>query len=198
MSPDDTDFDYAALLPELLQRARPGQATGAGADAPVARLLHVIDPMFADFEAVLDGVPDFFDPLQAREDFLPWLASWTALVLRADWSPAQKRDVLFQIIPLYRKRGTKAGLEAYLKIYAGDGVSIVDVHEPLQDGVPANLFRVNVAFTTPDPDELSRKRDSVKAVLDIEKPAHTRYTLTISGPTFQVGVQSTVGQDTLI
>jgi phage tail-like protein len=211
MSPDDTDFDYAALLPELLQQARPGQVPRAGAAAPVARLLHVIDPMFADFEAVLDGVPDFFDPLQAREDFLPWLASWTALVLRADWSLEQKRDVLFQIIPLYRKRGTKAGLEEYLKIYVGDGASILDVHEPLQvgvadtvgvdtvvGGVPTNLFRVNVAFTTPDPAEVSRKTESVKAVLDIEKPAHTRYTLTISGPTFQVGVQSTVGQDTLI
>jgi phage tail-like protein len=199
MTTDDADFDYAALLPELLQRARPGQAPGADEAAPVARLLKVIDPMFADFEAVLDGVPDFFDPLQAREDFLPWLASWTALVLRADWSLQQKRDVLFQIIPLYRKRGTKAGLEEYLKIYAGDGVSILDAHEPPQDdGVPTNLFRVNVAFTTPNPDELSRKRDSVKAVLDIEKPAHTRYTLTISGPTFQVGVQSTVGWDTLI
>jgi phage tail-like protein len=202
-------FDYATLLPELLQRAQPAAAEGEPGPAPMARLLHLIDPMFADFEAVLDEVPDFFDPLQARADFLPWLASWTALVLRADWSLEQKRDVLFQIIPLYRKRGTKAGLEEYLKIYVGDGASIVDVHEPLQvgvsshvgvdtvvGGVPTNLFRVNVAFTNPA--ELASKAASVRAVLDIEKPAHTHYTLTISGPTFQIGVHSTVGQDTLI
>lgn len=211
MPTEHADFNYAALLPELLQRAQPVPAAGASEPVPVARLLKVIDPMFADFESVLDDIPDFFDPLRTREDFLPWLASWTALVLRADWSLEQKRNVLFQIIPLYRKRGTKAGLEEYLKIYVGDGASIFDVHEPLQVGVtatvgvdtvvgglPANLFRVNVAFTTPNPAELSRKTESVKAVLDIEKPAHTHYTLTISGPTFQVGVQSTVGQDTLI
>lgn len=204
----DTGFDYATLLPELLQRAPDGQASGA---APVARLLRIIDPMFAGFETVLDALPDFFDPVQAREDFLPWLASWTALVLRADWSLEQKRTVLFRIIPLYRKRGTKAGLEEYLKIYVGEGVSIVDDDEPppggesagsgsgpVAEGNPAHHFRVNVAFSTPDRAELKKKTDSVKAVLDIEKPAHTHYTLTISVPTFQIGEQSTVGVNTFI
>jgi phage tail-like protein len=202
----DTGFDYATLLPELLQRAPDGQASGA---APVARLLQIIDPMFAGFETLLDALPDFFDPLQAREDFLPWLASWSALVLRADWSLQQKRNVLFRIIPLYRQRGTKAGLEEYLKIYAGEGVSIVDDEEPPQggepagsgpmaEGDPAHHFRVNVAFSIPDRDEVTKKTASVKAVLDIEKPAHTHYTLTISGPTLQIGRQSTVGRDTFI
>jgi len=211
MTTENADFNYASLLPELLQHAASSSDSGADAAPPVARLLKVIDPMFADFESVIDDISDYFDPFLAREDFLPWLASWTALILRADWSPEQKRNVLFQIIPLYRKRGTKAGLEEYLKIYVGEGTSILDVHEPIQVGItatvgvdtvvggfPANLFRVNVAFTTPDPAELSKKTESVRAVLDIEKPAHTYYSITTSGPTFQVGVQSTIGKDTLI
>lgn len=206
----DENTDYASLLPELLRHP---DASPIGAQEPsaVVRLLAVIDPMFADFELLLDDLSDYFDPLLAREDFLPWLASWTALVLRADWSAAQKREVLTRIIPLYRKRGTKAGLEEYLKIYAGDGVSILDELDPMQvgvtatvgvntvvEGLPAHFFRANVAFTTPDPAELSRKTASVRAVLDIEKPAHTYYNLSISGPTFQIGVHSTVGKDTLI
>jgi len=211
MTSKNTDFDYASLLPELLRQADHNADSGADAAPPVARLLEVIAPMFADFESVLDNISDHFDPLRAREDFLPWLASWTALVLRADWSPEQKRKALSQIIPLYRKRGTKAGLEEYLKIYVGEGTSIFDEHDPIQvgeistvgvdtivGGMPAYLFRVNVVFTTPDPAELSTKTESVRAVLDIEKPAHTVYSLSISGPTFQVGVQSTVGKDTLI
>ena len=207
MITENADFNYASLLPELLQHA------GSSPDAatPVARLLKVIDPMFADFESVLNDISDNFDPLQAREEFLPWLASWTALVLRADWSPEQKRTAISQIIPLYRKRGTKAGLEEYLKIYVGEGASIFDEHEPMQvgttatvgintvvGGLPAYFFRVNVAFTKPNPAELSKKTESVRAVLDIEKPAHTCYSLTISGPTFRIGYQSTVGKDTLI
>lgn len=210
MSNEDADFDYASLLPELL-RHPDSSPTGAQEPSAVLRLLAVIDPMFADFELLLDDLSDYFDPLLAREDFLPWLASWTALVLRADWSAAQKREVLTRIIPLYRKRGTKAGLEEYLKIYAGDGVSILDELDPMQvgvtatvgvdtvvEGLPAHFFRANVAFTTPDPAELSRKTASVRAVLDIEKPAHTYYNLSISGPTFQIAVRSTVGKDTLI
>ncbi|MBL0355350.1 MAG: phage tail protein [Candidatus Dechloromonas phosphoritropha] len=210
MSNEDADFDYASLLPELL-RHPDSSPTGAQEPSAVRRLLAVIDPMFADFELLLDDLSDYFDPLLAREDFLPWLASWTALVLRADWSAAQKREVLTRIIPLYRKRGTKAGLEEYLKIYAGDGVSILDELDPMQvgvtatvgvdtvvEGLPAHFFRANVAFTTPDPAELSRKTASVRAVLDIEKPAHTYYNLSISGPTFQIGERSTVGKDTLI
>ncbi|MGB5009091.1 MAG: phage tail protein [Candidatus Dechloromonas phosphoritropha] len=210
MSNEDADFDYASLLPELL-RHPDSSPTGAQEPSAVLRLLAVIDPMFADFELLLDDLSDYCDPLLAREDFLPWLASWTALVLRADWSAAQKREVLTRIIPLYRKRGTKAGLEEYLKIYAGDGVSILDELDPMQvgvtatvgvdtvvEGLPAHFFRANVAFTTPDPAELSRKTASVRAVLDIEKPAHTYYNLSISGPTFQIGERSTVGKDTLI
>src|SRR4051812_24363785 len=109
MTTENADFNYASLLPELLQHPDSSPDSGTDVPAPVTRLLKVIDPMFADFEAVLDDVSDYFDPLRAPEDFLPWLASWTALILRADWSPEQKRKVLFQIIPLYRKRGTKAG-----------------------------------------------------------------------------------------
>ncbi|MEF8701279.1 MAG: phage tail protein [Candidatus Accumulibacter sp. UW20] len=206
----DENTDYASLLPELL-RHPDSSPTGAQEPSAVVRLLAVIDPMFTDFELLLDNLSDYFDPWLAREDFLPWLASWTALVLRADWSAVQKREVLTRIIPLYRKRGTKAGLEEYLKIYAGDGVSILDELDPMQvgvtstvgvdtvvEGLPAHFFHTNVAFTTPDPAELSRKTASVRAVLDIEKPAHTYYNLSISGPTFQIGVRSIVGKDTLI
>lgn len=211
MTTENADFDYASLLPELLRHVESHRGFGDDAVPPVARLLKVIEVMFADWETLLDQIPDYFDPMRAREDFLPWLAGWAALVLRADWSLEQKRKVLSKIIPLYRQRGTRTGLEEYLKIYVGEGVSIFDEHDPIQvgmistvgvdtvvGGMPPYLFRVNVAFTRPDPAEVSRKTESVRAVLDIEKPAHTFYTLSISGPTFRIGVHSTVGIDTLI
>lgn len=211
MSTSTRDFDYASLLPESLRSGNIGSEPGEDSASVVARLLSIIDPMFDEFDALLTDVSDQFDPLLASEEFLPWLASWTALVLRADWSLEQKRKALSQIIPLYRKRGTKAGLEEYLKIYVGEGVSIFDEHVPMQvgsnatvgedtivGGLPAHYFRATVAFTTPNPAELASRTESVRAVLDIEKPAHTSYILTTSGPTFQIDVHSTVGMDTLI
>jgi len=204
-------FSYASLLPELLRQPVSRPVTATEPASPLARLLDVVGPTFAQFEQVLNDISDYFDPLLADEEFLPWLASWTSLVLRADWSADQKRRVLSQIIPLFQKRGTKSGLEEYLRIYVGEGVTIYDEHEPIQVGItstvgvntvvgglPAYFFRANVAFDTPDPVELARKSESVRAVLDIEKPAHTYYSLTFSGPTLQINVHSTVGEDTLI
>src|SRR5438128_7652185 len=116
----------SAMLPEALQEA-PLHET-----SPATRLLRIIESLFSDFESKLDTISDYFDPLQAHKDFLPWLASWVSLILRKDWSEDQQRKVLSQIIPLYLKRGTREGLEAYLKIYVGEGVTINDDIPPFQ------------------------------------------------------------------
>jgi len=199
---------YGSFLPEIFQEgAAPSQP------ALVGRLLEIIEEVFGRFEAKLDTISDHFDPLKTDQDFLPWLASWVALVLRADWEERQQREVLMRILPLYRKRGTREGLEGYLRIYAGEGVTIKDELAVLQieesstvgvdtivGGFPPYFFIVNVAFTEPDPEKLREKAKAVEAVLEIEKPAFTFYKLNFRGPTLQVGVmdRSRVGMDTLI
>jgi phage tail-like protein len=195
------------FLPELFQEGRaPSQRA-----SEMHRLVRIVDSVFAEFGERIDSIPDLFDPHAAPSDFLPWLASWMALILRADWDESQQRAVLAKIIPLYAKRGTKSGIEEYLKIYAGEGVTIRDELTSLQIGVsstvgsdmnvggqPPYFFVVNVAFAEPDPEKLKPKVKAVKDVLDIEKPAHTYYQLNFQGPTLQIGVASTIGADTLI
>src|SRR5215510_10263914 len=61
-------------------------------------------------QETIAGISSLFDPRETREEFIPWLASWVALGLRADWTVAQKRDFLAKIVPLYRRRGTKDNL----------------------------------------------------------------------------------------
>jgi phage tail-like protein len=195
------------FLPELF---REGGAPPQVA-SQIQRLVRVIEIIFAKFGEAIDHIPDLFDPHAAPPDFLPWLASWMALILRADWDESQQRAVLAKIIPLYAKRGTKAGIEEYLKIYAGEGVTIKDELTPLQVGAsstvgvntviggqPPYFFIVNVAFAEPDPEKLKPKVKAVRDVLDIEKPAHTFYQLNFQGPTLQIGIASTVGTNTLI
>jgi len=202
----DTASRYWALLPEIFQ-----ESTVSGQPLPVGRLPSIIETVFGDFEGKLDRISDYFHPEKTDPDFLPWMASWVALVLRADWSLNQQRTVLAQILPLYQRRGTKGGLEHYLKIYAGPGVTIPEEPAPLQiavsstvggdtviGGLPPYFFIVNVAFDEPDPGKLKEKAKAVEAVLQIEKPAHTYYKLNFSGPTFRLGYQSTIGTDTLI
>jgi phage tail-like protein len=72
-------------------------------------------------------------------DFLRWLASWMALVLNEDWELEKKREVIARILPIYRMRGTKRGLEEYLKIYVGKHITIIDEVEPFRVGVTSHI-----------------------------------------------------------
>ncbi len=73
------------------------------------------------------------------DEFLRWMAGWTALVLKEDWELETKREVIARILPIYRMRGTKTGLEEYLKIYVGKRVAIVDEVDPFQIGITSHV-----------------------------------------------------------
>ncbi|MBN2487711.1 MAG: hypothetical protein JXA98_01635 [Methanosarcinaceae archaeon] len=73
------------------------------------------------------------------DEFLRWLAGWMALVLKEDWEFEKKREVITRIFPLYRMRGTKKGLEEYLKIYVGKHITIIEEAEPFQIGVTSHV-----------------------------------------------------------
>lgn len=79
------------------------------------------------------GADEFMD------EFLRWMAGWTALVLKEDWELETKREVIARILPIYRMRGTKTGLEEYLKIYVGKRVTIVDEVAPFQVGIASHV-----------------------------------------------------------
>ncbi len=91
------------------------------------------------------------------DEFLRWLAGWTALVLKDDWELKKKREIIARIIPIYRMRGTKRGLEEYLRIYVGKRINIIEDAEQFQvgttsyvgkkarvDGFPTSFFIVEV------------------------------------------------------
>jgi len=71
--------------------------------------------------------------------FLRWLAGWLALVLKDDWDIEKKREVIARIIPIYRMRGTKRGLEEYLRIYVGKRVNIIGEAEQFQVGTTSYI-----------------------------------------------------------
>jgi phage tail-like protein len=184
------------------------------------------------FEQVLSGLPDvdeeprvgleqtiaglatLFDPKETREEFLPWLAGWVALSLRADWTLEQQRGFLADIVPLYRSRGTRDNLIKLLRIYTG-GTPTIDegAIDTFQIGVrstigkdtiigepPPHFFRVRVTLENlkPDPAERKRQEHVARAVIDLQKPAHTAYELAISSDTMKIGERSRIGKDTLI
>ena len=46
----------------------------------------------AGLEQTIDRLAGFIDPETAPADFLPWLSSWTAFMLRADLDEARQRS----------------------------------------------------------------------------------------------------------
>lgn len=161
---------------------------------------------------ILAGLAAYFDPMQAPSEFLGWLSGWVALNLRADLTEAQRRDFIANAVPLYRLRGTKAGLATFLNIYTGLAPTITEVEaSPFQIGVHSTLgldtylsggnshyFRVLIRVAQSDPTIRARILRIATAIIKAEKPAHTTYDLLVETPAMQIGVHSRVGVDTVL
>jgi phage tail-like protein len=161
-------------------------------------------------EQIIAGIPTLFDPDEAPEEFLDWLSGWVALSLRADWAPDQKRRFLANIVKLYRWRGTKRNLEELLKTYSQGHVEILEdevISFEIGDGcevgkttrlggAPPHFFQVTVTLPNPDPETLGREMKIVRALIDLQKPAHTAYEVHSVHYTMQIKEHSTIGVDT--
>lgn len=154
----------------------------------VVGLQEIIGPDRSSARPVL-RVADHLDPLTAPEEFLPWLAGWVGLSLRANWDVDTTRGFIAEIVPLYRKRGTVAGLKRMLEIYLrplGDTVTRDDV--AIFDGFaePAHFFQVQLTLSDADPTRLRATQEIARAIIDQEKPAHTFYALRVVIPTMRL------------
>ncbi|WP_448573737.1 phage tail protein I [Trichothermofontia sp.] len=141
------------------------------------------------FEMLLDRIHTYFQavpsPQEARvtpSEFLPWLASWVALSLREDWPDDLKRRFISQMVPLYRLRGTKAGIKRLLELYTGEEVTIYELADP------PHYFQVEMTLSVnpSDRERLRRQQQIARAILDQEKPAHTFYYLQVLTPSLQI------------
>lgn len=202
MSSDENLQSYLEALPAVFREdATDTLATVLG---PFARLLsgtslpedaniYTYSPDDLGLEQIVDSIDRYASPADAPEEFLDWLAGWVALSLSEDWKSDEKRAMISQIVPLYRKRGTAAGLRELLRIYT-------KLEPTIEDGpdLPANFFRVRLTLQANDAEELARQRRIALAIINQEKPAHTAYRLIVQLPTtMRVGF-AIIGQNTLL
>lgn len=175
-------------------------------------------------EPLLDGIQRYFDPgpdylpdprkvadyNRTPSEFLAWLAGWVALTLRDDWTDGHKRKFIANAVQLYRLRGTKAGVTQFVQTYTGGPpVEISEEGAELQLGVHSRIgedtiigggapFFFRVKLTISDPQALKTQEDMVTALIELQKPAHTSFTLDVETLQFQIGVNSRIGLDTLL
>lgn len=153
-----------------------------------------------------------FDPNRTPEEFLPWLASWTALTLRADLSSERKRKLIARMIPLYRIRGTRKYVEELLALHLEAMPAVTDFEIPTLEigshsmvgddtclgGGPPHFFRVILVAPLLQDEALEAQCAMARSVIELAKPAHTYYELEVASPHLEVGVRSRLGLDTVL
>jgi phage tail-like protein len=171
-------------------------------DEFVGRYIAAFEQVLLGLEQQIDDISKLFHPLTTQAEFLPWLSSWVAFTLRADLNEDQQRRFLARVISLYRFRGTKENLRELLSIFTVGlpPTTIIEntVPPPPEGGSPAHHFTVLVRLAKDKPDFLHRQGAIARALVDMEKPAHTHYHMVIEFPTMQIGITSQIGIDTLL
>lgn len=191
-------FAYAQRDSSLKYLPAAYHADETGRDV-LDRLLSLTDTIFGEIESGIQEFPSNLDVGGAPADFLPWLASWFDLTLEQSWTEDQRREVIKNIMTLYRWRGTINGLRMLLQLHCrlqepmpqvvehfrGENL-VVDQSEGKAvsaamrlwhgqpSGDPSAHFTVVLPENAINTDE---KRYIVQRLIDANKPAHTRHAL---------------------
>jgi len=201
-------------MPETVQdtlfRSLPGVYRREGKDGFTYRLLGLFADVLVGIEDEVYGQHRQLNAQRADERFLPWLASWVALLLDETWEESKRRELIRRVVQLYTIRGTVEGIRQFVEIYTGIkpeiveefgagwqiGVrSTVEVDTRVYGTWEENAHRFSVLVATFEEFDLDRK-DKVRERVLIEKPAHTQLVHVGWFASFwQVGVRSTLGVD---
>jgi phage tail-like protein len=178
---------YVKWLPSIYQRA------DLDGHNFFRDFLWIIQHLFGSIEEILDVIHHYFDPYEAPEHFLPWLGSWSAMVLEEDWPLEKKRRLIRKAIELYRIRGTVKGLKLFISLFTGHEPDIKENEWPFRgwrigatseigtDSVvlpPVNLahtfiVEMPVSYKDVSPESVIR----IHEIIQMEKPANTQYYL---------------------
>jgi phage tail-like protein len=149
-------------------------------------------------EETIADLSAYFDPRRAPDEFLPWLANWVAFTLRSDLQPDRQREFIANIIQFYCWRGTKENLRNLLSIFTIGLPTVTEALKSENGDEKPHYFEVTITLDRAPQPVIDRQLQIARALIDLEKPAHTFYNLIPSFPTMQINVHSTVGVDTLL
>ena len=171
---------------------------------PLYALLVIMEKSFSKFEKDIYELEKYFDaqttPITETGDFLDWLSSWVGLELDDACPEAKRRFLIKKAAKLYKLRGTLVGLTYAIEQYFGLEVeteewawppgmvigqtSSLGLTTQLMDRGAGNCFVVKCHCPhLPKDMEKEALIRKVRNVIDLIKPAHTKYylELTISG-----------------
>jgi phage tail-like protein len=170
--------DIARLLPEIFQRT-------VRADNPLGILLELMEQLQAPAETTLAELAQSFNPYQAPDAFVAFLATWVDLTALLRTLPehflmteeplatgiGHLRHLVASAAYLSQWRGTRQGLLRFLTIATGvPGFQIDEVVTEQGHVLPYHIQVIAPAATEP-------YRSLLERIIDMEKPAYITYTL---------------------
>lgn len=197
------------FLPQVYQQS------AADRDSFLRGFLSVVQQLSDRTTRRLDHLHELFDPRTTDPEFLPWLASWLALVVSPDWTELQSRKMLLAAARLFPYRGTARAIAEFVRIYTGADVRVEENSWPFAgfrigphstiglDSVilpPVNLAHVFVVRLERAASAVSESEIiKIHRIIQDQKPAHTSYFLAFRDETDagEMGVFMSVGVDTI-
>ena len=220
-------FSYLhEYLPAVFREEDAVMRAGAGVAAPgrfLERFLALFEGSFTNLEDRLDAVRALFDPRTVPAEALDWLAGWMGIVFNPGWEERRRRLFLRHASEFFVARGTPRGLQMALRLAfdpepsaqifrdctgaaeRAGGFRIVEGFrqtgsDPAAKQSAAHRFTVLLpapARSTSDDPELLARREFVRRIVDLEKPAHTVFEVRFDRTLFRVD-HARLGPDTVL
>jgi phage tail-like protein len=83
------------------------------------RFLSLFESSYSETDFCIEHMSRFLDVSGTPAKFLDWLGSWLALPSDENWTAEHKRLLISRAMELYRKRGTREGLEETIALFTG-------------------------------------------------------------------------------
>ena len=137
----------------------------------------VLDPI----AALLDALPEHFDPDYAPRPLLDLLSAWLGLEIDEEQGLSTRREAVRNAGELARRRGTVKGLELALALnFPGVPMRVVDEGgvrwSPVESPEKLGSARFVVYVDTPIPEE---RQVAIARCIEREKPVETSYRLRV-------------------
>jgi len=89
----------------------------SASEAFLERYLSIFESVLVDIEEEVDSITRYLDPAGVPPGALSWLADWLAVESGPAWPESARRELLQRAPTLFKKRGTREGLLAVIRLY---------------------------------------------------------------------------------
>lgn len=193
---------YLAYLPAVYQENEQSRDF-------LERFLSLFKTFYSANEHQIGRLEKYFDADFVSGDFLLWLGSWLAVAVDENWAEEKLRQLIKKAPRLYKKRGTREGIQEILKIYTGEKPFVVEqfqlrhgliekYYEDLLDRLYGTDPYEFCILLKPFLVETTDQRSTVKSIVNSEKPAYTRANVIMLEPWISLDLYTYIGVNTYL